>query len=421
MTGVHQAHTEQDPLLFADEIAKLAERGDGLDSSRELPRGDILVVDDKPANVRLLSSMLTEQGYKVRSVISGSMALTAARAAPPDLILLDVKMPEMDGYQVCQQLKADEKTRDIPIIFISALDDAQDKVQAFAVGGVDYVTKPFQVPEVLARVETHLALRNLQKQLQVANAKLTERLEEVAHANAELQARNEELDAFAHTVAHDLKSPLTLLIGLSGVLEDPAGIAVEEISRYMHVIAQNGRKMSNIVDELLLLASVRQIEQVALHTLDMGSVVAEAQRRLLYMVQERQAEIVLPASWPKAMGYSPWVEEVWVNYLSNAIKYGGNPPYMELGWDRSTSQPANQPSIIRFWVRDNGSGLAPEEQARLFTPFERLHQIRVQGHGLGLSIVHRIVKKLGGQVGVQSKVGEGSVFWFTLPAVVNRD
>jgi two-component system NtrC family sensor kinase len=127
-----------------------------------VPKGNILIVDDTPANLRLLSQMLAEHGYQVRPVPDGPLALAAARAEPPDLILLDVRMPEMNGYEVCEHLKGDAQTRDIPIIFISALDATQDKVRAFAVGGVDYVTKPFQAAEVLARVETHLALRELQ-------------------------------------------------------------------------------------------------------------------------------------------------------------------------------------------------------------------------------------------------------------------
>jgi len=141
-----------------------------------LPKGNILIVDDTPANLHLLSQMLAEQGYRVRPVPDGSLALAAARAEPPDLILLDIRMPEMNGYEVCEHLKADAQTRDIPIIFISALGETQDKVRAFAVGGVDYVTKPFQVEEVLARVETHLALRKLQKQLQDANKKMSQEL-----------------------------------------------------------------------------------------------------------------------------------------------------------------------------------------------------------------------------------------------------
>jgi sigma-B regulation protein RsbU (phosphoserine phosphatase) len=142
----------------------------------DAPKADILIVDDTPANLRLLSQMLAEQGYQVRPVPDGPLALAATQAEPPDLILLDIRMPEMDGYQVCEHLKADAQTRDIPIIFISALDATQDKVRAFTVGGVDYVTKPFQFEEVLARVETHLALRKLQKQLQDANIKMAREL-----------------------------------------------------------------------------------------------------------------------------------------------------------------------------------------------------------------------------------------------------
>lgn len=139
-------------------------------------KGDILVVDDTPANLRLLSQMLNEQGYQVRPVPDGRLALAAARAKTPDLILLDIRMPDMDGYQVCENLKAENSTKDIPIIFISALDAIQDKVKAFTVGGVDYITKPFHVEEVLARVETHLALRKLQDQLESANTKMAQEL-----------------------------------------------------------------------------------------------------------------------------------------------------------------------------------------------------------------------------------------------------
>ena len=136
------------------------------------PRGDILIVDDTPANLRLLASILHEHGFKIRAVVNGQMALTAAQTAPPDLILLDITMPEMSGYEVCEKLKEDDRTRGIPIIFISALDAIEDKVKAFTTGGVDYITKPFQIEEVVARVKTHLSLRTMQRGLQKANEEL---------------------------------------------------------------------------------------------------------------------------------------------------------------------------------------------------------------------------------------------------------
>jgi two-component system sensor histidine kinase/response regulator len=151
--------------------------------------------------------------------------------------------------------------------------------------------------------------------------------------------------------------------------------------------------------------------------------VVEAQERLGDVIAQRQAQIILPERWPGASGYGPWVEEVWVNYLSNAIKYGGEPPRVELGFDESAHECTSADSLprtfagshVRFWVRDNGPGLTPEEQGRLFRSFERLDQVRAKGHGLGLSIVRRIVEKLGGEVGVESEPGQGSVFWFALP------
>jgi signal transduction histidine kinase len=147
----------------------------------------------------------------------------------------------------------------------------------------------------------------------------------------------------------------------------------------------------------------------------MANIVDEARLRLSDLIEERQAEIVLPeaSAWPVALGHAEWIVEVWVNYFSNAIKYGGQPPCMKLGAE------AQPDGMVRFWARDNGHGLSPEEQARLFTPFTRLNQVRAKGHGLGLSIVRRIVEKLGGQVGVESRIGQGSSFFFTLPSAVN--
>jgi signal transduction histidine kinase len=173
--------------------------------------------------------------------------------------------------------------------------------------------------------------------------------------------------------------------------------------------------MNNIIEELLLLSQIRKTE-VAAEPLDMHSIVQEAILRLPEMPANSQAELAVPApsEWLSAVGYGPWVEEVWVNYLSNAIKYGaakGMPPHVELG---AELQPDG---MARFWVRDNGPGLTPEAQTRLFTPFTRLDQVRTHGHGLGLSIVRRIVEKLGGQVGVESQLGQGSTFFFTLLAV----
>jgi PAS domain S-box-containing protein len=230
----------------------------------------------------------------------------------------------------------------------------------------------------------------------------------------ELEARNEELDAFAHTVAHGLKGPLVPVVCYAEVLgEDYASLPGQKLREYSRMIAKHGLRMGHIIDELLLLAEVRKMAEIKVKPLDMASIVAEAQGRLVYLIEEHQAELISPDTWPVALGYGSWVEEVWVNYLSNAIKYGGQPPRVELGVTEQAD------GMVRFWVRDNGPGLAPEEQARLFTPFTQLAQVHPKGHGLGLSIVRRIVEKLGGQVGVESEMGRGSVFTFTLPGMAS--
>jgi sigma-B regulation protein RsbU (phosphoserine phosphatase) len=150
---------------------------------------NILVVDDTPANLRLVTKILSERGYRLRAVTNGARALASIRAQPPDLVLLDIRMPGMDGFEVCRRLKADPQTQDIPIIFISALDQLQDKVHAFGVGGVDYITKPFQLAEVIARVETHLSLRRLQRDLLEANQRMQRELDLAAQVQSSMMLK----------------------------------------------------------------------------------------------------------------------------------------------------------------------------------------------------------------------------------------
>ena len=234
----------------------------------------------------------------------------------------------------------------------------------------------------------------------------------------ELQAQNEELNAFNHTVAHDLKNPLSILLGFSEVLvQDYGGGEDEVLDQGIRVILENARRIENIINELLLLAEVRQLDEITVETLDTASTVVEVRNRLSNLITEYEAKIIVPAAWPSAKGYRPWVEEIWVNYLSNAIKYGGSPPKVELG------AMVQSDGMVRFWVRDNGAGISSEDQKLLFVPFTKLKQVNTTGHGLGLSIVQRITKKLGGTVGVDSEPGMGSLFWFTLPMAelsVNR-
>ncbi len=251
---------------------------------------------------------------------------------------------------------------------------------------------------------------------------------ELREHTAKLEARNEELDAFAHTVAHDLKDPLSSMIDYSLALKRRIRkMPAEDVDAALDKIVRSAERMSAIVDSLLLLSQVRQIEEVELTPLDMGAIVAGALERLSVLKADCHAEVVLPDRWPTALGHGPWVEEVWVNYLSNAFKYGGAAPRIELN---SREQPDGSPSgassglhdqrpMVRFWVRDYGPGIAPEQRAELFAPLSQVRNA-AEGRSLGLSIVQRIVTRLGGEVGVASQPGRGSLFWFTLPASTRR-
>ena len=243
----------------------------------------------------------------------------------------------------------------------------------------------------------------------IENARLVEALQQKTR---QLEQQNEDLDAFAHTVAHDLKNPLGLIAGTAQVLEtDFHTLSEQTLQHHLQIIARNSRKATSLIEEMLLLAEVRQAE-VHIAPLHMPTILGEVRRRLADLTQSYQAEIILPDTWPAALGYAPWVEEVWVNYVSNALKYGGRPPRVELGATQADGQ-------VEFWVKDNGIGLTKEEQAQLFKPFVRFDRVRATGYGLGLSIVQRIMDKLGGQVGVESTgvPGEGSRFSFILPAM----
>lgn len=225
---------------------------------------------------------------------------------------------------------------------------------------------------------------------------------------ADLLASHKKLDTFTRTLSSDLREPLGLVVSFAQMLEkDYAALSDEELHHYLQAIAQRGREIVDVVDRLLAIPTgpTKEIEE-GTGPLDMAGIVIGVMERLTYMVDEYQAKVVQPESWPVALGHGPWIEEVWANLISNAIKYGGRPPHVELG---ATEQ---EDGTVRFWVRDNGNGLAPEEQVRLLA---RSDQSPATEYGLGLMLVQRIMRKTGGQVGVESEVGQGSVFFFTLP------
>ena len=356
----------------------------------------ILIIEDNPVSMSILLHVLMDAGFNVLVADAGEPGLPMAEENIPDIILLDILLPGIDGFDVCQKLKANETTKDIPIIFMTALDKTESVVQAFEMGAVDYITKPIKSAEVLARINTHLTMSRLQIDLE----------NEVEERGLLIR----ELDAFAHMVAHDLKNPLGNIVGFTKVLEKGYGrLSENDVGFALNALSDSAYKMGDIIDALLALARVRQSE-VEMEPIQMVTVINEALKRLHPSIQQSNVFVDCAAIWPEVNGHAPWLEEVWVNYISNAIKYGGEPPEIYLGWED------NQPDgYFQFWVQDNGTGLSKAEQKQLFQPFTRFHETKADGHGLGLSIVQRIVLKLGGQVGVTSGLGQGCRFFFTLP------
>jgi signal transduction histidine kinase len=370
----------------------------------------ILIVDDIQENVSVLYRFLSGEGFKILVAKNGKQALQLLKLAQPNIILLDIMMPPgINGFEVCKILKSQKKTQDIPIIFMTALTDTVDKVKGFQLGAADYITKPIQQEEILARINAHLKIRNLQLELQAQNQ--------------ELETRNMELEAFSRTVAHDLKNPINVSKGYTEMLLTDYSLGTpldDEAFNILHLTTEANDKMTDIIDSLLLLAGVAKEVEIPKQPLDMSVMITHIlQQRLPLLLKKYQGEIIFNSdsnpstianNWPIAQGYAPWVEEVWANYLSNGLKYGGRPPHLELGANLQNDE------TVRFWVRDNGQGLKKEAQNKLFTPFTRLHKDRAEGHGLGLSIVQKIIEKLGGKVGVESTDGQGCLFYFTLPA-----
>lgn len=225
--------------------------------SAKFPGHTILIVDDNPTNLGVISDYLKGFGFKILVARSGASALEKARYGQPDLILLDVMMPGIDGFETCHRLKADEVLRDIPVIFMTALVDTKDKVKGFQLGAVDYITKPFQYQEVLVRVETHLALRRMQKQLEAQSVQLQQEINERKRAEQTVCELNAALEQFTCTVLHALKNPLTTIGGLVGSLEqDMEAGEVERVQDDIARISDATQTMHQVLEELAAFSRV---------------------------------------------------------------------------------------------------------------------------------------------------------------------
>lgn len=370
---------------------------------------DILVVDDTPANLQLLSGMLKERGYKVRPAPSGELALRAARQSPPDLVLLDINMPEVNGYQLCAQLKRDERMADVPVIFISALNDTIDKVHAFAVGGVDYITKPFQFEEVDARVAVHLKLRRLQKDLE-------ERNRDLYLANTELRRVQELRDNLTHMIVHDLRSPLTGIAGTFDLIELEAGRLTPETRKLLKL------SQGALGQTLAMITSLLDVSRI-----EAGELQPKRTRCDLIQLARDAMDIMEPLRGHKTISLDissdtvtinvdrDLITRVLQNLISNALKF-------------TTPSGTIRLNVLRrapgayVTVSDDGPGISKEFHQRIFEKFGQVKGDHATiGTGLGLTFCRLAVEAHGGTMGVVSEIGKGSTFWFELPDLTSQN
>lgn len=382
---------------------------------------NILIVDDNPDNLRVLTHILASKGYLVRPVPDGQWALAAIEAEPPDLILLDIRMPGMSGYEVCQQLKSQERTRHIPVIFISALEDVLDKVKAFSAGGVDYLTKPFQAEEVLARLETHLQLRRLQQELLTQNTQLQQEITERQRTEEELKQLNRELldvntskDTFFSIIAHDLRSPFS---GLFSVIETIITYidhySKEEIKELMGELWRSSGKVYVLLENLL---SWSQLQQgVMKHFPEIISLDEIAEHNIgLFATRARHKQITLTNQiHPDTKAYADhnMIDMVIRNLLSNALKFTEPGGRVDVSAHQMNAH-------VEVLVSDSGVGMSAEDVQKLFridTKYSNSGTDGEKGTGLGLILCKDLIERNGGELHVQSSLGEGAVFKFTLP------
>ncbi len=378
---------------------------------------DILVVDDTPANLDVLVEMLAEQGFRARPVLSGALALQSARLQPPDLILLDINMPEMNGYEVCQHLKADAHLKEIPVIFISALHDTMDKVQAFDAGAVDYITKPFQFEEVKARAQTHLRTYRMQKQLEEQYAAI-KKLEELK-------------DNLTHMIVHDMASPIqTIGLAVDLVLSSETGPGRENVD-VLSRAADASRSLTEMVNSLLDISRM-EAGQMPLHPADadLRHLAEEAAETMHLLAGAKEIRLAVQGPSVPLRADTDLIRRVFINLIGNALKF--TPKGGEVIITASASD-----GLARAQVHDTGIGIPEEYHERIFEKFGQIEgdpkreilrwgtqtgQPRHQhSSGLGLTFCRLAVGAHGGRIGVRSRPGAGSTFWFVLPVTGTSD
>lgn len=368
--------------------------------------GNVLVVDDTPQNVQLLTRILRSEGHTIQTALSGMDAIDTAHEVIPDVVLLDIQMPEMDGYEVCEYFKANETLMHIPIIFISALTDTEGIIKALHAGGVDYVTKPFNIQEVVARVNSQMVVVEQRREI--------DRLHEqdIQHYHAIDDMKNE----FIRMATHDLKNPLGIVMGYAEIFEH---IQIQDerqralMDQGLDAIQHAIDKMMNLVTDMLDLAKMGTNVGLQLETMELVPVVSRWVEAHRVRADEKEQWLNFTSDHEEfTVEMDPRsFERVVDNLVSNAIKYTPEGGRIDVSIEQGEDC-----AIIK--VADNGYGIPTDSLGSIFNAFYRVpleEHRQAEGTGLGLSIVKTIVEQHDGRIYVESQLGKGSTFFVILP------
>ena len=352
----------------------------------EIAKETILIVDDNPVNLRVIANCLSKAGYKVLAADDGLSAIELVESSKPNIILLDVMMPGIDGYETCERLKATSRTRDIPILFLTARSETTDKVKGFQVGGADYITKPYQEAEVLARVKTHLT---------------------ISRQRAELDQMLKERERFMKIAAHDLRNPLSVIIFIA-TMEWPASEVVNAFSKIERAASQ----MKAIIDDFLSLQILQEKIEGA-KAMDLKHLVEQVIEQQSSAAKAKGITLKFESSSDStpASGSTGYAHQILTNYVSNAIKY--SPLQTQV-----VVSTISDKALWRVEVKDQGPGVPAKERDQLFTEFARISNKPTAGETstrLGLSVVKKLAETIGGRAGASFPDSGGSVFWFEVP------
>lgn len=374
---------------------------------KKLSECTVLIVDDTEENLDILVEALADN-YEVSVAMDGETALESIEMELPDIILLDIIMPGMDGYEVCRKIKSNRRTGSIPIIFLTAITDIESKAKGFELGAVDYITKPFEILEVKARVRTHLTLEIAKDQLSQKNAILQQK-------TVELQAAVNELEAFSYTVSHDLKSPLRAIEAYGNIILDEYKETLDkDISEKISNIDNICSNMIIMIEKLLEYSKMAHlsINREEVNIDEMFNLTFEECRSIY---PERFIKFEFETGMPTVLADPILLRQAIYNIISNAMKFTKNieKAHIIAGCKRGIGE-------YIFYVKDNGVGIDMEFSKKLFGIFQRLHSSEeFEGNGIGLATVRKIIQKHCGRTWIEGKVNEGAVVYFTLPVTGN--